>query len=258
MNKINALRKYDEVFYRYQREGAILSARNVLPVINAELSPASVVDIGCGAGAWLNIHSKLGVSEVIGIDGDYVDRSVLLFDHCNFIPMDISQPFDIGRNFDLVQCLEVAEHLPLECSEVLVGNLVRHGKKILFSAAAPGQGGENHINEQRYDYWRDLFARREYFLFDFIRPRVAGNSEVEPWYRYNMLFFVHVSEIEGLPSSVRDYRVEGNCSVPDISPLSYRIRKFILRRLPVGIKTRLAVLKSRHVVRKLRFHTDES
>ncbi|UIF86864.1 methyltransferase domain-containing protein [Cupriavidus sp. UYPR2.512] len=258
MNKVNISHKYDEVFYRYQREGAIQSARNVLPVINAELSPESVVDIGCGAGAWLNIHSKLGVSEIIGIDGGYVDRSVLLFDHCNFIPMDISQPFDIGRDFDLVQCLEVAEHLPLESSEVLVDNLVRHGKRILFSAAVPGQGGENHINEQGYDYWRDLFAKREYYLFDFIRPRVAANSAVEPWYRYNMLFFVHASEIEGLPSSVRACRVANDCHVPDISPLSYQVRKFILKRLPVGIKTGLAVLKSQYVVRKLRFHADGS
>jgi hypothetical protein len=33
---------------------------------------------------------------------------------------------------------------------------------VLFSAAPPGQGGEHHVNERTYEFWRGLFARHGY------------------------------------------------------------------------------------------------
>lgn len=244
--------EYDEIFYRYQREGAVRSARYVLPKVNAELQPRSILDIGCGAGAWLSVHRELGVQDVVGIDGDYVDRSVLMFDESHFRPNDISKGFDLGRTFDLVQCLEVGEHVPKSCSSVLVDNLVRHGKRILFSAAVPGQGGENHINEQGYGYWRDLFAKHDYVLFDFVRPLISGEDRVEPWYRYNILLFAHVDEMKRLSPLVRKTMVNGGTRVTDVSPLTYQCRKLLLRWLPVSVKTEMAVMKSRLVVSRLK------
>ena len=236
-NGTRAAREYGEIFYRYQREGAVRSARNVLPKVNAELLPRSVLDIGCGAGAWPSVHRELGVREIIGIDGDYVDRSVLMFNEGDFFPKDISERFDLGRTFDLVQCLEVGEHVPTSCSNTLVDNLVRHGKRVLFSAAVRGQGGENHINEQDYDYWRDLFAKRDYLLFDFVRPLIAGDERIEPWYRYNILFFAHTSEVGRLSPQVTKTLVERGERGKDVSPPMYQFRKMLLRWLPVGVKT---------------------
>src|SRR5262245_58346440 len=103
---------YDSAFYRYQREGALASARTMLPLLYAALPIASVLDVGCGAGAWLAAHREAGTGDVAGVDGDYVDRALLLFDAAQFKVTDVSQPFDLGRKFSLVQCLEVAEHLP--------------------------------------------------------------------------------------------------------------------------------------------------
>ncbi|UXU87857.1 class I SAM-dependent methyltransferase [Burkholderia sp. S-53] len=248
----DAPRPYDETFYRYQREGSVRSARGVLPGINALLRPASILDVGCGAGAWLSVHRELDVQDVTGIDGDYVDRSVLLFDPARFVPADISKPFDLRRSFDLVQCLEVGEHVPKASSEALVDNLVRHGKRVLFSAAVPGQGGENHVNEQGYGFWRDLFARRGYLLFDFVRPLIGADTRIEPWYRYNLLFFVAAEEAERLPDAIRRHLVDSRSGVPDVSPPGYKARKLLLRWLPVRIKTRIAVLKSRMVVNRLK------
>ena len=59
----------------------------------------------------------------------------------------------MNRKFDLVLSLEVAEHLPSECAEAFVESLVNLGPVILFSAAIPYQGGENHVNEQWPEYW---------------------------------------------------------------------------------------------------------
>ena len=246
------LHHYDSLFYRYQREGSLKSARAVLPVVTSAITVRSVLDVGCGAGAWLAAHRELGATDVVGVDGDYVDRSLLLIDQQAFRPTDITRQFDLGRQFDLVQCLEVAEHVQPQASATVVDNIVRHGRCVLFSAAAPGQGGEDHINEQPYEYWRDLFAARKYRLFDFVRPRIASIDAAEAWYRYNLLFFAHDAVIEQLPAAVRATQVPDDQRVRDYSPASYRLRKFILRQLPAAAVSRLAVWKHQRAVRSLR------
>ncbi len=247
-----SLHQYDQLFYRYQREGSLRSARRVLPLVHAELCAASVLDVGCGAGAWLCAHRELGCQDIVGVDGHYVDRSVLLFGQERFLPHDITQPIDLGRQFDLIQCLEVAEHIDPARSETLVDNLVRHGRRVLFSAAVPGQGGEDHINEQPYGYWRDLFAARGYRLFDFVRPQIVPMADVEAWYRYNTLFFAHDAEIAGLAPAVSLTRVGDRDAIQDFAPLSYRLRKLLVRQLPHRAVSRLAVWKHQRAVRKLR------
>ena len=242
---------YDKKFYQYQREGASRSAWKVLPYAIEPLKVRSVLDVGCGAGAWLAALPQFGVDDVLGVDGEYVDRSMLMVEADRFRPQDITKPFDLGRQFDLVQCLEVAEHVPSKASSQVVDNIVRHGKHVLFSAAVPGQGGKDHINEQSYEYWRDLFAARGYSLFDYLRPQLVGDLSVEPWYRYNVLFFAHESAIESLPESVRATRVASSASIKDYSPLAYQLRKLILRALPNSAVSALAAMKHRHEVRLL-------
>lgn len=239
--------RYDALFFRYIEEGAVRSARIVVPTVVECLGVRSVLDVGCGAGAWLGEYLRAGV-EALGIDGEYVDRERLLVPADRFVELDVSRPFDLGRRFDLVQCLEVGEHLPHDASSTLVGNLTRHSDRILFSAAIPGQGGEHHVNEQSYEFWRGLFAERGFSPFDFIRPRLAG-SRVEPWYARNMILYAAAEATEHLRDEVRRTRVPEGFAIPDLSPLSFRVRRSILRRLPVGVVTRLAILKHRVATR---------
>lgn len=240
---------YDKLFFEYLRTGSARSARAVLPHVVRPLGIRSALDIGCGAGAWLAEYLRLGVADVLGVDGDYVDRSLLMMDAKCFVPGDIAQPLNFRRTYDLVQCLEVAEHLPAESSRTLVDNIVRHGSRVLFSAAVPGQGGENHVNEQPYEFWRDRFLERGYRLFDFVRPAIRGELEAEPWYRYNLLFFAHDQVIGSLPDAVARCRVPDDSSIDDYSPPAYRLRKSILRLLPNQVVSGLAVLKHRLAVR---------
>jgi len=104
-NRIDEGREYDELFYRYQREGAVSSAHYMLPKVNTELQPGSILDVGCGAGARLSVHGELVMQNVVCSDGNYVDRSVLLFNQSHFYRND-SANFNLGRTFDLGQCLE--------------------------------------------------------------------------------------------------------------------------------------------------------
>jgi len=236
--------EYDDSFYRYINRGAQASAREMLPRLVKCLGQpvATVLDVGCGAGAWLSVWKSLG-AEVCGLDGSYVDPAQRLIGDTEFRATDLARGFSLGRRFDLVQSLEVAEHLPVASAAGFVSSLCAHGDVVLFSAAPPGQGGENHLNEQPYDYWRELFRQQGFDLYDVVRPQLAGNSRVMPWYRFNTFLYLNTGALPELAEALAAYRVPEDRVVADISPWSYRLRKRLISMLPVQLSTALARLK---------------
>jgi SAM-dependent methyltransferase len=180
---------YTSAFFDELARGTWESARAVVPLVKELLQPASVLDVGCGVGTWLAEWNRVGVTDVLGIDGDYVDRSALQVPADRFVPTDLAQSFSLGRRFDLVQTLEVAEHLDEATADTFVESLARHGDTVLFSAAIPGQGGTHHVNEQWPSYWAEKFARAGYTAYDVIRPRIWADPQIQVWYRQNMLLF---------------------------------------------------------------------
>ena len=61
---------------------------------------------------------------------------------------------------------------------------------IVFSAAFPGQGGQNHLNEQWPEYWKNKFEKYDYELFDVLRPIFWNNESIPVWYRQNMMLVI--------------------------------------------------------------------
>lgn len=237
--------KYDEVFFDYLDEGAIRSAKVVVGRLFAALRPSSVLDVGCGRGGWLSAWKQAGSASVLGIDGDYVDRGRLHVSADNFHPVDLSAEFDLGRRFDLVQCLEVAEHIAPAGAAGLINSIVRHGDVVLFSAAVPGQGGTTHVNERPLDYWRELFAEQGYMAFDALRPHIHADTKVGPWYRFNTILYANAVGEASLPADVRAAKVADGVPLADFSSLSWRLRKAVLRRLSVGMVDRAAIMNAR-------------
>lgn len=242
------LYQYGNDFFAYQQVGSLASARAVVPVVLENFQPASLLDVGCGAGAWLAAYLEHGAQDVVGVDGNYVRTDQLLVSPDHFRHTDVSRRFHLGRTFDLVQCLEVAEHLAPAASQVLVDSLVAHAPVVIFSAAPPGQGGENHVNERPYEFWRDCFAERGYALFDFLRPQILSRRSVEHWYRFNMLVFAREDAVRALAPAVAATRIKRSAAVPDHSPLAWRLRRRMLSTLPQGIVTSMARLKHRLVL----------
>ena len=77
---------------------------------------------------------------------------------------DITEMEKIG-DFDLVTCIEVAEHIDKSKSETLVKALIKNAKdSIYFTAATPFQGGRGHINCQPHFFWISLFYRHGFNL----------------------------------------------------------------------------------------------
>ncbi len=243
---------YDATFFDYVNSGAVRSAERVLPHLLQHWAISSILDVGCGQGAWLSVWKRLGVNDIMGIDGDYVSQTSLLIPPDSFKPTDLAHGFTLGRRFDLVQCLEVAEHLPLPSSAILVDSLVEHGDIVLFSAAPKGQGGDHHINEQDYEFWRCQFARHGYVPFDFLRPLLLNDDQIEPWYRYNPFLYVSAACIATLPAAIARCRVPDGEKLRDLSPWSYRLRKWAVSFLPVSVMTQLAKLKESYISRARR------
>jgi len=180
---------YDAQFYTRISDGSRRSAAILLRIVFDLVRPHSVVDVGCGVGTWTAVALELGATEVLGIDGDYVDRSQLQIPHACFMPCDLRKPLRLERRFDLAISLEVAEHLPAECAETFVESLVRLAPVVLFSAAVPGQGGDHHVNEKWPAYWAELFARYDFEALDCVRPLVWNDAQIECWYRQNTILY---------------------------------------------------------------------
>jgi SAM-dependent methyltransferase len=191
---------YDGAFFDWQEDGALTSARVVAPLVLDLVPVRTIVDIGCGRGAWLLAFTECGAERVLGIDGDYVDRSRLLISPSDFVARDLIEPLGIEERFDLVVSLEVAEHLPSACARAFVRQLTELGPIVLFSAAVPSQGGTNHVNEQWPEYWAALFAEVGYRPIDCIRPAIWDDRRVEPWYAQNTILFATQEAIERSPS----------------------------------------------------------
>jgi len=190
-NGASLIDTYDRDFYHRQSGESATAARLILPhVVQAVGAPGTVLDIGCGVGPWLRaIQDQLPDAEITGIDHPGVPRDLLMIAEDEFVGMDLRKAFDLGSRFDLVLSMEVAEHIESENAHVFVRNLTRHADHILFSAAVPGQGGDDHVNERWPSFWTDLFAQEGFLCNDFIRPRIWDNVEIPFWYRQNTMLF---------------------------------------------------------------------
>jgi SAM-dependent methyltransferase len=235
---------YDTNYFGYINAGSTRSAELTLPAILRHFRVTSVADFGCGQGAWLAVWRKLGIVDITGVDGPYMGAPLVPESHIT--RADLTAPIDLGRRFDLVQSLEVAEHLPERAANQFVRTLANHGDLIFFSAAPPGQGGEYHVNEQPYEFWRAIFRDQGFALLDILRPQLQAMKEIEPWYRFNAFIYVRKGLLPSLAKEIRTFEVPDGTPIRDVSPSAYRLRKRLVGLLPVSVVTQAAILK-RHV-----------
>ena len=177
---------YDPAFLSGIKDLSFSSASKVLPCVRRLIGFNSVVDLGCGTGTWLAACCDLGVPEVLGVDGSYVDLDLLVIDRKRFLAHDLTTPLTIPRRFDLAISMEVAEHLPESAADTFVESLCSLSDVVLFSAAVPGQGGNNHLNEQWPEYWRSKFEKCGLQMIDCVRPLIWDDDSIAGWYRQNV------------------------------------------------------------------------
>lgn len=194
---IVSLASHDDIYHSEYFEFVDREAARSAPVMAETIvdffNPASVLDVGCGTGALLLEFKKRGIW-VTGLEYSEAalrycrerDLQVLAFD----LESD-PDPFP-NKEFDLVISVEVAEHLPESIADRYVGLLCSHGKSIIFTAATPGQGGKDHINEQPHEYWIQKFRSHG---FRFLKKDTKKwrekweQSDISRWYSKNLMLF---------------------------------------------------------------------
>jgi SAM-dependent methyltransferase len=147
--------------------------------------PRSVLDVGCGIGQYLALFRALGASTVLGVDGVPEAAVAGVLEPAEYQARDLAQSFDLGTRFDLVLCLEVAEHMAPADAAVLLDSVARHaGERIVFSAAEPDQPGHGHVNCRPLAEWLRDWADRGWVpdLVDSLGLRALATLS---WFRRN-------------------------------------------------------------------------
>ena len=144
----------------------------------------SVVDFGCGVGAYVKFIRSRGITAE-GYDGN-PDTPELTGGIGKIL--DLSEPFELGETFDWVLSLEVGEHLPQQYEKIFIDNLIRHAKKgIMLSWAIKNQGGTGHFNEQNNDYIKGILANYGYLNDLEAENRLRSKSGT--WFQHSLMVF---------------------------------------------------------------------
>jgi glycosyltransferase involved in cell wall biosynthesis len=187
------LKHYDDGFYKMHMPWR--SDYDLISKWIFENIPGKIFgDIGCGNGYIIsNLYNKYS-KKVWGVDGseyfmDNIDRSVLSM----VKRVDLTNKAKLDKA-DVAICLEVAEHISAEFSDILVNNIVSvNAKTIIFTAAPPGQAGVNHINLQDHKYWVNKFLANGYLLDESLSSKfckdLSGSLLYTKWYLDNWMVF---------------------------------------------------------------------
>ncbi len=166
-------------------------AEILVPHFISLTNPKSVVDVGCGLGTFLKVFKEHGVTNVVGIEGLWLDKNKTLLEPAEMVTANLEEPLRLEQRFDLAICLEVAEHLREDSSEEFVRSLTGLSDYIIFSAGIPYQGGQNHINEQWPSWWAERFEKEGYSFYDVIRPQIWNNDKLFWWYKQNIFLIIN-------------------------------------------------------------------
>ena len=192
---------YDEKYYKHVEQGMAHSAKVMAETLMAVFKPETLIDIGCGSGALLGEFKLRGIN-VQGLE--YSSAAIQICEKRGLLV----QRFDLesgvrippAAKYDLCISTEVAEHLPAVLAGVYVETLCGHSDVCVITAATPGQGGTDHVNEQPHEYWINLFTSHN-FSYDskqseFLR-KTWKDGGAEKWYWKNALVFIRNEKQHG-------------------------------------------------------------
>lgn len=138
-----------------------------------ELGPhGRIIDVGCGTGAVLGELVRRGW-QGFGLEYSEAGLAICRERGLNVRKFDLTKAVDTSseERYNVAISMEVAEHLPAIHADRYVALLTSLADFIVFTAAPPGQGGTDHLNEQPPEYWFDKFAAHG---FTFLEPRTEA------------------------------------------------------------------------------------
>jgi SAM-dependent methyltransferase len=245
---------YSKEFYQSVDNRASETAKVIFRELRNYLSVTTMVDAGCGSGAWARTAIDEGLTQAFGVDLssslDLIKKNksfekILADGNLILIERDFVKDSVSGLPVaELAICLEVAEHLPPEIGASLITRLTEASNFVIFSAAQPGQGGTYHINERPIEFWVEEFAKYNFEPFDPFREILRKSENVPRFYALNMLLFVSKGSIN-TDKRVLDKHALNNARVVrndqlDKRTLIEKMRYALIKKLPVKFVTALS------------------
>lgn len=180
---------YSKNYYSRHANGSLNSANRILSLLSEFIHPNSVADIGCGTGTWGFTAEKIWGAQIFAFDRHRYDDCDMYISAEKYFQCDLRQKTRLGR-YDLAICVEVIEHIDQNYEDIVIDNLCACSDTLLFSGALPFQGGTGHINERPFSYWLEKFNMRGYTMIQDIRWSIWDQSDIEIWYRNNIMFLM--------------------------------------------------------------------
>jgi hypothetical protein len=247
------LSKYTSNFYESVADRADVASEAIFSIFFRAIKVASIKDIGCGNGIWLRQTLEIGsVKNRIGYDLPSALESAAPFSNKDIVFNEInleSKNYDF-MSTDLALCLEVAEHVSSESAVRLIESICRSSKYVIFSAATPGQGGYNHINERSFNYWVSLFEANGFVGFDVFREKIQQDHRIPFFYRNNVFLFIELNVYKSTYTSLNDKflnfeEMSSESEIKDYRSNLQLFSSFIISKLNFKLVNSLSIIKYR-------------
>jgi SAM-dependent methyltransferase len=242
---------YDSVTLRAEKSAEIIS-----DFILRNIEIATVQDIGCGDGVWLlEFSKKIKGGSFLAVDRNEGTFSALdsADERLTIHPTDLARGVPVNEEiFDLSICLEVLEHLPYEAALNVMDYLKNTSRILLFSAATPGQGGTNHMNENPAEFWHSELYSRGFRQLDVIRPILKNSNAVPDYYKRNSFLYLnsHTKDFSHLQINWLDLVNELSIPARDIRPRRTKVIHLLTSYVPTPIVTMVSNYMSKNAVKK--------
>ena len=183
---------YNTSFFNYVDSLQASSHPIMAATIAHRFKLENVIDIGCGSGGLLHSLREVGNIPGSGLEYSKRGRELCMQKGLQVEFADLTEPLAIDPKHDLVCCFEVAEHLPEAFADQLVASLTSGPNHVVFSAAIPGQGGNDHVNEQPNSYWIEKFETQDFKTDKTMTEEIRAewrSGEVVDWFANNVMVF---------------------------------------------------------------------
>lgn len=173
-------------------------ANRLTSLIVERLAPRSVLDVGCGAGHWLQALTAHGVEDVAGVETD-LDR------------------FTPWRSYDVCLCLGVVQSLPGAAADAVIAACTTASDTVVFAVPAAAIGAPGFLSERPAGAWAQVFAQHGFAAHDELRPTIEDR-----WGGYQTSFDLLtvyrrvVPAGESLPAPVRAALVAATGRIDDL------------------------------------------
>ncbi len=105
---------FNEDYNRYLYLSKKLALDRVLDIYSINVKDKSILDVGCGAGFFVDYYNKRGAKEIMGIDITKISVSALKkkYSYRKFQVRDISDPnLNFKKTFDIVNAFDILYHI---------------------------------------------------------------------------------------------------------------------------------------------------